>query len=897
MSLEEEYQTSIYRDYSIFQLRAMISQQHYKRIEAPYKRAIYLASRIRDIKSTISSYKRKLDTLSMIVTESGIAEMSSGDVSSSVQQVSENLVDVVGDLPIEVSSGVSTVPSTGQTELLSLQEFLKRPVPLAQYDIAVGASSGVVIPAWDTFTLDPAVRAKLRNYAYLKADMHVRIAVSGSPFHYGRILASYQPYPERNANIQAHLNGLSINPAWRPLFLNYLSQAPGSATIDVKANQPLEMTFPFISTKPMHRLFNSGNAAIGTGTSYDDLADCGSLYLYTLNDVQSVSSGTSSAVSVFVYGWLENVELGTSTATQVAILTESKTIARRAPKKNSKPKEVSDKSDERKRGPVETISSSIASFANHLTTVPYIGPIATATTMAASAVSDISSVFGWAKPVMIKEGMLVKNQPFQNGALTIGSDTNYRIVLDPKQELSVDPRVCGIETDDMNIGFLASIPSYFTTFTWAPTDDPLTYPMWQTLVNPGMNTNLPLAGETYIQPTAMAMATDMFAYWRGSITYRFEIVCSSYHRGKLAFYFDPNWGQNNLINLNLSLNKQYFKIIDIQETQMVEFTVNWAYPRAWSRILGFPENTIMTDPALITTSLIDFGNGFVGVTPFTTLQSPDDSSISVNVYAYSNDMQVNYLDNSNLKVRERLILTESAIYDPEDIASMDLNSSSADTGDICLYHFGEQPVSFRSLLKRYVTSSIFDVDPVTGDSTRFILYSPIVPPIVGGYGSTEAPRTLFDYLRYAYLGLRGGVRYRYRMNGNMVDSAVDGAVTSLVSPSDTNTIPNVTTANGRTSNDALLTGSVNHIFNSNGGLEVELPMYTNNLFLFSFADDLVGSNTSGDMEETWVRNFQCHIRLASPQERLFHTLDVASAEDFTLMRFQGSPFYSVDTSS
>lgn len=207
-----------------------------------------------------------------------------------------------------------------------------------------------------------------------------------------------------------------------------------------------------------------------------------------------------------------------------------------------------------------------------------------------------------------------------------------------------------------------------------PADTPLGFPIWQTLVNPNITSSTTLGGLEGFMPTALAFATDPFSFWRGDLIFRFEIVCSAFHRGKLAIYHDPNWAQSDLINTNLSLNKQFFRIIDIQETQMIEFKVNWVFPRPWARTAAYPLTNGIVNPSFVSTALADYVNGFIGVTPFITLQSPDDSLVQVNCYVYAENMHVNFFSEKNLLGRTRRnevepleakIQTESLICHPD----------------------------------------------------------------------------------------------------------------------------------------------------------------------------------------------------------------------------------------
>lgn len=809
-------------------------------------------------------------------TESRVmpSEPSSGLVDSQSTASHENVTDVMGNAETITGSVNMEKSKTGSSTYLSLDEFFSRPVPLDTFDILLGTDLDFSLDVWDAYTLQPSVRAKLRNYTFLKANLHVKIAISGSPFHYGKILVSYQPYAPRNKILTQSLANYALTPTYRPLLLSYLSQAPGASVMDVKDNTPLHVQCPFISPNPMHRLFNASSLVLSDATSYDDLANAGTLYIYGLNRIASTSA-TPSEISVYIYAWLSDVELGPPTGTQIAITTESRVL------------------DERESGPVEKALTTASVVAGALSTVPDIGPLAKASSIVLRGMSNVAALFGWSVPPLLNEARYVKNQPFMNGAQTIGVFTGKRLTLDPKQELTVDPRCCGVNEDDMTISAVAGTDTYLRSVTWSPSDVPLAGNIFISPVTPNLNTILSSGGNFFVQPTAMSFAAMPFRFWRGTVHFRFEIVASQFHRGKLAFYYEPNAWQYALIDGDLDTNKQFIYILDIQEAQMVEFTIGWAFHRDWClndyTQAVYPYGGVDLD---------DFGptaNGYIAAVPFTSIQSPDDSDVSINVYVSCPDLQVNYMYHGSLPT-SRVVTQSRVIRDDVLHSVVPLNVSVSTTRDIATYNFGEQPLSFRSLLKRYVTCTALTETALNSNIATYIYTYPAVPAISPAVGSSSVSySTLFSYLRYAYLGMRGGLRYRWVTAGPTNACPSDIIRVGLSAPATSTTV-----AQGSSSTllsavaFSVITGSVTFVSRTNTGVEFEIPMYTSNRFLFSFADDLVGTNGTDEMCTDFLRNFIVRHTLYTSQTGInqYCILDVASAEDFSFMRFQGAPYYT-----
>jgi len=491
----------------------------------------------------------------------------------------------------------------------------------------------------------------------------------------------------------------------------------------------------------------------------------------------------------------------------------------------------------------------------------------------------------------------VKPLPFQNSALTIGYDTSKRIVLDPKQELTVDPVVTGNDEDEMSISHLCSRASLIYQFDWSPSALPLQSTLFSSRINPALVTWDSSVTPSVAQPSAMAYAVAPFTYWRGDITYRFEIVVSKFHRGKIAVFYEPNTAQYSIITANTEMNKQFMRIIDIQETQCFEVCVNWASHRAWLLI----ENSSNAVQNLYSPGSggTGYANGFIMVVPFTELQSPDGSVVSVNVYAYSDNMMVNGLSSVNMPSNRNVTATDPIVAESgfcgtimsQDMTCYDLNPSTASQSRICEDHFGEQPLSYRAILKRF--NSMPSFAPTMAGGNILSYSQPIIPPISLPFGTSSFPaRDILSYLRYGYLGLRGGMRWRVDFNAELMDGHMAHTVVSLSPPGgfESGQVVVITPSGGSIYRPE---GTIGHVLTTNGGVEFECPMYTNNMFLISWSSTLDTGTTTDNMEILRFRNWTMSVPgTFTSAENLVITTSFAAGEDFCLLRFQGSPPYS-----
>ncbi len=834
-----------------------------------------------ELEITLKMLNRIIARRSQYKTQSStVSEMKEGLISNDVMGDMENMIDVAGAVPEDVNVGVEESTSKFLTTPLDLQGFFERPVQIDVFTMPINTAVFNTVDIWNAYLSDPVVRSKLRNYAYIRGNMHFRVAISGTPFHYGRLMVSYYPFPSQIDMLTEYMSG-----DYGIMFPQYLSQAPGCKIMDVRDNAPADFTIPFVSPQPVIRLFN--NSATALSGDFDDATNMGWIIFKSLNTLQSVAA-TPTDVSVYVYAWMTDVELGCPTGSLLTIVTESSNR------------------DERRIGPVENIATRALDVANALSTIPEIGIFARASAIALRGVAGVAALFGWSYPVIVSNPMRIKNEPYQNGAQLIGCDTGKNITLDPLQELTVDPRFCGVKQDELSLAFINQVESYLDTFSWAPTVAPLSGPLWNSMVHPRIAVPFVSTTNFNIQPTAMAFACLPFRYWRGSIIFRVEIVCSAFHRGKLMIYYEPNLQQQVLIDANLDTNKQFARVIDIQETQSVEFCVDWAFPKPWAN---------QASEAIIRNSVgarfahtgAEWGsvNGYIGVTPFTKLQSPDDSTIQINVYVRSEDMQYNRYTSEFFPV-SRSIITESSNRSVVPITCIDLNPSEMGKGQLTEEYFGEQPVSFRSLLKRFQTIraehrsyAAFSHGNKVIRLQNYPMYDFCDPYPGSTFVGKGATPWLLYYLRYAYLAMRGSMRFRWNFQMYQTDTSVVGSnandyIMVTLDPATSAPVNN----SYRIDNPNVYysgysqDGTVAYLTGTNAGVEFQLPFYSNNLFAWSCTTDPYDASTS-TIEPIFSKTYTvaASFNEAVGTGDIFYSYACATGEDFTLARWLGAPPY------
>jgi hypothetical protein len=436
------------------------------------------------------------------------------------------------------------------------------------------------------------------------------------------------------------------------------------------------------------------------------------------------------------------------------------------------------------------------------------------------------------------------------------------------------------------------------------------------------------------QLTALGHASLPFGFWRGTLSFRFEVVASGFHRGKLMFIYEPNAYGLTLIESNVSnLNQQYIYYLDIEEDRDVTIDCGFVFDKLFANITPVDANDFASifrkhHYSVSDISVIEeYANkgqsiGALYVRPFTKLTSVSTTvatSIKVNCYVYSDDMEFAVPEDIAEFDATREILSESQPIKSRLDATTGarqvnvgsntrtsetrilINKTQPSCSNMYLYHFGEKIESFRALLKRDM-----GVAKVTASANTdgYAVYNiPLYPcserfgvPFYGTALSNSATTftnnaifNLFNHLRYGYLFCKGGYRYKLIETNPLqyrgwvcVDRAyLEG---NDIFRYDTGFDPNFS---------PKLSGSVLFELNTNAGVEVEIPYYSDNLFEMSCLPYEETTDTRGGLFNTYLNGAMINIEHSKSSHGYTAYIAGHAAEDFTFFRFQGGCFYTV----
>nr|QUS52738.1 hypothetical protein 2 [Mute swan feces associated picorna-like virus 26]QUS52742.1 hypothetical protein 2 [Mute swan feces associated picorna-like virus 26] len=753
---------------------------------------------------------------------------------------------------------------------VSHADFFSRPLKIAEYEWSTSVTLGARFNPWELFYRSKRVANRLANFNLLRSKLCVKFVINGTPFHYGRLLVSYNPLHTRD-NMTVTRSLLTVDAV-------AATQRP-HVFLDPMEGQGAEMCLPFFYHKPALLIPAAG-----------DIEGMGEIDILQLNPLKTANGG-SSTINIAVFAWAEDVKLAVPTQTN--------------------PNALVPQSDEYSVKPVSRIAGAVARMAGYAEKIPYIGPYATATRMGASAVGQIATLFGYSSPPLLETD---KYRPETKGTL---ANTNVmsevsKLSVDAKQELTIDPRVLGLEpVDEMTVLAIAQKESYLTSFPWtkAASSESLLFSM---RVDPGVHARF---GDE-IHLTAPAFASMPFEYWRGTMKYRFQIVCSKFHKGRMKIVYDPQSAPSTA-----EYNTAYTTVVDISDEKDVTIDVGWGESLAWRQHhLAGDDQADMFSTTLPMPRNGRLGNGILSVYVVNQLAVPDDTvdnDIEINVFmSVADNFEVAAPTSvvvGRLRLGNDLVPHSAEANMSESMATTrELAISSEITDGTTLVNFGESIPSFRQLLRRYNYShAVPDIETQakriwTIDQPAFPLYSgyrtsATVPGRV--FNLTAGPyvygqMTLLGYINSAFCARRGGIRYfidasavrTTNPGGSMYVSRLEndtGYRSAVVSSTTFSaSLPVFQSSNTQKYlSKGGLDGAQIQSFAVNPTMSVEIPYYHSHKF--DWCKSKIDANSS-DSNETWFTTI-----MSGNQGDGDNYLEyfVSTGEDFSLHFYLGPPIF------
>lgn len=467
-------------------------------------------------------------------------------------------------------------PDGSVQESIGLSDWFTRPYPIKTYSWAEGASIDDKFFPWFEYFSQPAVLNKIKGYSRLKAKLKIKMVINASPYQYSALMASYKPLVAvpGSAYVADYSGGVTDSASSLLQKLIAYSQRPNIMLYPQVSNTST-IELPFIY--PWNYL------NLSASTLEEDLKSLGSIDLISFTDLLSASSSAGPAVNVVIFAWAEMIDLqGPAFELQSGSSSGGKEkSATPAARKEQKETPLPTSEDaEYKARPISTTASAIAAASSALSVVPVIGPYMRATSVIASRLGGLAAWFGFSNTAPVMPVSYTKIATNPNLANTQIGTATEKLAIDPKNELSVDPAIIGFSRDDeLSMTSYCGKESFAYSTTWQISDAPGAV-ITQLYVSPDLfsstgRTTALGANYNAVQMVPMCHAKSTFKYWRGPIKYRFQILASRFHRGRLRLSYDPNGSTswNPLLQLN--------QVIDLATCTDFEFEVPYMAPESW----------------------------------------------------------------------------------------------------------------------------------------------------------------------------------------------------------------------------------------------------------------------------------------------------------------------------
>lgn len=800
---------------------------------------------------------------------------------------------------VEESPSRTLAIDQGHSSAADITSFLQRKVQIHTQNWSVGAAFTASIYPWDLFLNNPAVLKKIANYALVKGDLMLTILINGTPFHAGMLLASYAYMDETNELITIAGDTQFITRSQRPhLFLN-ASTCKGGC-----------LCAPFFWPYNYFNLVNGEHAA----------TEIGRLDIGSFADLVQINAGTDE-VTITVFAQMINPILTAPTMALVALSGQSTLDFSDYFTLESQADEYKD------NGVISGPSSALATYAGLLAQVPIIRPFALATQIGATAVGSIARLFGYSRPTVVSDLATMRNYPISSLALTEGADTSQKLTITGKQEISIDPTLCGLPSEDtMTIACMAQRESYLTQFTWDVSDN-VSDVIFACTVDPMAERRTAGTDQVQMIPTSLSFATRAFTAWSGTLKYRFQVVASQYHRGRIAIVYDP-YGPLTGDPYNVTFNT----IIDLAEGRDFTVKIPWQQDRPYCDVVstGVPTFYTESNPGFLSGS--QYSNGVFFVRVVNELVVPDGVTPVKILVSISADEDYEVMNPANNL--DQFMLFEEAAESDLDFGgyfSLETQSStevvpddenapegSANVIDLIpnvvgmidqkpLIFYGERVLSFRQMLKRYTHQRVYTFAASTKNYLFDMTFRAM--PTDRGLNPDGPDTTLLAlsynyagmsyicYLKRAYAGWRGSIRWKLLSNRpTKVTSVVrmtglTNASTALGSPHveniDTNIAQSILAYRFLQSYRGTSGGTALTMNNTQEGCEVEVP------FAVPFRFCKTTSSTAASSAYSAFSPGGDAVKLLAVTSNgtgatLYQTM-VAAGEDFTFLGWIGAP--------
>lgn len=432
--------------------------------------------------------------------------------------------------------------SVSQPGSEAIIDFLKKPFRLATGSFSTTDSTnlGLYSLPHDMFSLvkNPLAYNKILGVYLMRANIVLTLTVNTARFQQGRYILAYCP------SGGAPTLSRCYNMFYRAHACNLMqvSQLP-HVEIDLCGQTSVQLKIPYVSAKTHYKL--------STLSSY---ASAGYAWIQPYSALVAGSGPTQ--VPFTLWANFEDIELTGATIVQsgfkVATVTE----------REQKSANI---------GPISGALAKVSKASGILSQIPLLSSITAPLSWATNIMASAASALGFSKPIVLNPPTRMHRSALPYAAVSDGASVAQPLGLVSTNEVATYSGAAATTIDEMSIDFIKQQYAYYNTYTWSGTNA-VGDTLFSLACTPMLYFN---SVANYFTFTPIRFLANSFRYWRGGLKYRFKLVKTEFHSGRLVVAFTPyQLYESGTPTLNLtSTDYVERKIYDIRTTSEFEVCV------------------------------------------------------------------------------------------------------------------------------------------------------------------------------------------------------------------------------------------------------------------------------------------------------------------------------------
>jgi hypothetical protein len=675
--------------------------------------------------------------------------------------------DTVGNVAVRANIDdidPSLYTSLDQSGAKDILDFLAKPTLLRSGNFTTTDVGNFAIFDLPTALLaNTRIAQKLSGVGLMRADIVLTLQVNAVRFQQGRYILAWCPSGGVDNNSSAYD---AFYRAHAVSTMN-VTQLP-HVELDIATQTTAELRIPYTSAFPLWKL-STATGVVNNGIGFAFLRPYFPL----------VAGSGDSVCSYMLFARFENVYLTGNVLPQMGKRVKGLTVARKEQQAAGE-------------GPVSSVLGAISKGTSVLGVLPMIGPTLSGVSWATGILANAAAAFGFSKPTMLAPPNRVASYGFPYSGTADGFTTAIPLGLKSDHEVVVHSGVSRTTVDEMSIDFIKQQYAYYETIEWA------------TSANPGgVLASLRHQPSPYVEAisangvlrTPVAFVSSNFRLWRGGMKFRFKIVKTEFHSGRLIFAYMPlTLGTIPAAPPGIDTSTYLMReIVDIRDTSEVEFCIPY----------------VITDLYLSTATGDANAAGLFHIIVGDALVAPTSVSSSVQILvevAGAPDLEFALPANTSrsafipfaTQCGDRLKLEDvelestpetnvfQAGYLKHDCVELGTSSEDLQASAVAI---GEKVESFRQLVKRVQTlypSSGSYAQGAAGNNFIYFPYSlnPILETVSSGGAlvSNVYNPDLITNLSMMYVFINGGMRLflPQTSTANLTEVSVDRDTNALV---------------------------------------------------------------------------------------------------------------------